>query len=247
MSSVRRPRAACRPRGRRWPGSRARRHALLDAVDDRELARALLELARVALGAPSAPALPTHRDVVERDRGLAREHRQQVAVGFVEAAEGAVDVGVEIAEQLALRDQRRDDARALRRARRRLPARAQARRAGAARLRRATASTHPAGRVASSPCGSSEPREPAGRAVVEHQQHALRAGELRGFVDQELVQLARCEARSAASRCRQAARRALAASTCRPGAERCAWSRPETCVAAARPRRSSRWSSGLFR
>ena len=46
--------------------------------------------------------------VGERDGGLAREHRQQVAVAVVEAAERAVDVGVDVAEQLALHDQRRD-------------------------------------------------------------------------------------------------------------------------------------------
>ena len=39
--------------------------------------------------------------VGQRHRRLAGEHGEQVAVGVVEAAEGAFDVGVEIAEQLA--------------------------------------------------------------------------------------------------------------------------------------------------
>ena len=51
--------------------------------------------------------------VVQRHGGLARQHAEQVAIGVVEAAEDAVDVGVEVAQQLLLRDQRRDDARAL--------------------------------------------------------------------------------------------------------------------------------------
>ena len=51
--------------------------------------------------------------VVQRHGGLRREHAQEVAVGVVEAAERAVDVGVEVAQQPLLRDQRRDEARAL--------------------------------------------------------------------------------------------------------------------------------------
>ena len=84
--------------------SRLAGHALLDAVDDRELVRALLEL-RVRrlqlLGSLRDLLLEPLRPlrVVERDRGLAREHGQQIAVGVVEAAERAVDVGVQIAHE----------------------------------------------------------------------------------------------------------------------------------------------------
>ena len=74
------------------------RHALLDAVDDRELVRALLEqrVGRLQLlGALRDLLLETLRPlrVVERDGGLAREHAEQIAIGVVEAAERAVDVG----------------------------------------------------------------------------------------------------------------------------------------------------------
>ncbi len=91
---------------------------LLDRVDDRELGVALFEVGVRRRQFPRAfldlvlEALRPLR-VVQRDRGLAREHPQQVAVGLTEAPESAVDIDVEIAQQLALRDQRRDDARAL--------------------------------------------------------------------------------------------------------------------------------------
>ena len=51
--------------------------------------------------------------VVERDGGLRGQHRHQIAVGVAEAAEHAVDVGVEEAQQPLLRDQRDDERRAL--------------------------------------------------------------------------------------------------------------------------------------
>ena len=93
-------------------------HPLLDAVDDRELVRALLDdrLRRLQLlGALRDLLLEPLRPlrVVERDGRLAREHAEEIAVGFAEPAERAVDVGVEVAQDLPLRDQRRDDPRAL--------------------------------------------------------------------------------------------------------------------------------------
>ncbi len=51
--------------------------------------------------------------VGQRHAGLAGEKREQIAVGVAEAAERALDVGVEEAEHLVLGQQRRDDARAL--------------------------------------------------------------------------------------------------------------------------------------
>ena len=94
------------------------RHALLDAVDDRELVRALLDerVRRLQLlGALRDLLLESLRPlrVVERHGGLAREHAEEVAIGFAEPSECAVEVGVEVAQDLPLRDQRRDDARAL--------------------------------------------------------------------------------------------------------------------------------------
>ena len=169
------------------------RRALLDAVDHRELARAPFRLrlgaARLgrALGHLGLEARGEAR-VGQRHGGLRREQRQQVAVGVVETAERAVDVGIEIAEQLALRDQRRDQARALvdslrrRRARgagaRTRPARfLEPRRHGLQQRLSVFAARHArAGEL-----------EACGR--VQHEQHASGAQELGGFVDQERVQL----------------------------------------------------------
>ena len=63
----------------------ARGDALLNAVDDRELVRALLELLGT-LGDLLFEALRPLR-IVERDGGLAREHGEEIAVGIVEPAE----------------------------------------------------------------------------------------------------------------------------------------------------------------
>ena len=163
-----------------------RGHALLDAVDQRQFARALLGL-RGALGdlllQPFAEV-----NVGQRHGGLGCEHGQQVAVGLGEAAERTFDVGVEVADQFVLRDQRGDQARALIDRLGALGAVAQARGARAASL--------------------FEPRrhglqkrlfifatrhERAGESPAlwrfEHQQHPFGAAEFGGFVDQELVQL----------------------------------------------------------
>ena len=84
---------------------------LLDRIDDRELGVALLEadVGRLQFRRPLFDfvfeALRPLR-VVERDCSLAGEHPQQGAVGFTKAPECAVDIDVEIAEQLALRDKR---------------------------------------------------------------------------------------------------------------------------------------------
>jgi hypothetical protein len=87
------------------------RYALLDAVDQRQCASPLLQLRR-ALGHGALQVL-LRAHVGQRHRGLRGQHRQQVAVAVVEAAEGAFDVAVQVAQQLALRDQRRDEATAL--------------------------------------------------------------------------------------------------------------------------------------
>jgi hypothetical protein len=73
-----------------------RGHSLLDAVDDRELMGALLELR----GALRDFLLEAFRKahIVERDRCLRREEAEQVAVGIAKAPEHAVDVGVQVAD-----------------------------------------------------------------------------------------------------------------------------------------------------
>src|SRR5215831_11722176 len=76
-----------------------RSHPLLDAVDDGELARALLEprVRRLQFGrALRDLALETlcPLRVVERNRGLAREQAEQVAIRFAKAPEHAVEVGI---------------------------------------------------------------------------------------------------------------------------------------------------------
>ena len=95
-----------------------RREPFLHAVDDRELRGALQELGvgcgkrrRALLDLALQPLRPLR--VVERDRRLVGEHSHHVAVGVVEAAVDAVHVDVEVAQQRALRDERRDDPRAL--------------------------------------------------------------------------------------------------------------------------------------
>ncbi len=75
-----------------------RGHALLDAVDHRQLGSAGCGLLRTG----------------QCTRGLRSERGQHVALWCLEAAEGAVDVGVEEAEHAPLHDQRCHDARALR-------------------------------------------------------------------------------------------------------------------------------------
>ena len=80
------------------------RHALLDAVDQGQLARSLLQLEREPLG---------HTGAGQGYGRLAGKQGQHVAVGGGEAAVAAFDVGVEEAEPLAAGRQRRDDATAL--------------------------------------------------------------------------------------------------------------------------------------
>ena len=92
-----------------------RRHALLDAGDDGELAPALLELG-VALVELARQGL-AHGVAVERRGGGVGERREQFALGAAEAAAGTVDVGIEIAAGGGAGDERRDDARALMRRR----------------------------------------------------------------------------------------------------------------------------------
>ncbi len=162
------------------------RHALLDAVDQRQLAGALLELHR-ALGhlllQPGGEA-----QVGQRDRGLGGEHRQQVAVGVVEAAARAFDVGVHVAQQFLPRDQRGDQARALvRRFLSRGPV-AQARLAGVAGLNQP-------GRDGLEQClrvlTAREQRPGRAQALrcLQQQQNALGAQELGRLVDQERMKI----------------------------------------------------------
>ena len=99
------------PTRSRWPGIPAGRDPALDGVDQRQPVVALLELV-LARGQRALEfcALAAAR---QGGGGLARQRGQQVAVDTVEAAQPAFDVGVEIAEQLALHHQRRDQAGAL--------------------------------------------------------------------------------------------------------------------------------------
>ena len=169
------------------------RHALLDAVDDRELVRALLDqrVGRLQLGRALGDLLleslrPLR--VVERDRRLAREHREEVAVGVVEAAERAVEVRVQVAHQRVARDQRRDDARPLRELRRAFGRVHEARDARARDVgQRGRDVLHDLRRVLAFRHQRTRELRPGGR--LEHQQHAFRAGDLGGLVDQELLQL----------------------------------------------------------
>jgi hypothetical protein len=85
--------------------------ALLDAVDDRELAGALLELGR-ALGDLALQARRRSARLRARRRP-GREHGEQITVAVVEAAESAVDVAVDVTQQLALDDQRDDQVASL--------------------------------------------------------------------------------------------------------------------------------------
>ena len=102
---------------------------LLDRIDHRELGPALFVLLvqapdlgahRLALhgtrrGRRSAPIAAAYAD--ERGRRIGREGSESVALAHGEAAEGSLDVGVDEAEHALARNERGDDARALRRSR----------------------------------------------------------------------------------------------------------------------------------
>ena len=95
-----------------------RGHALLDAGDHRQFAGALLGLRLRGAGLGRALFdLALQRlggtQVQQRHCRLRGQQRQQLRVAVVEAAEGAVDVSVEEAEQLALGQQRHNEAAAL--------------------------------------------------------------------------------------------------------------------------------------
>ncbi len=167
-------------------------HAFLDAVDDGELVRALLDegvRGLQFLGALRDLLLEALRPlgVVECHGGLAREHAQEVAVRFTEPSEGAVEVGVEVAQQLPLRDQRRDDAR---------PLLQFARALGAIRETDRTRPAHvherrrdvPQQRLRILAARHERARQLQAVRRVQHQQHALGAAQFRRFVDQEIVQ-----------------------------------------------------------
>ena len=126
--------------------------------------------------------------VGQRHRGLAGQHGQQVAVGLAEAAEGAFDVGIHMAQQLALRHQRRHQARALILLRRALGAVAQA------WLARGGGVVQPGRHGLQQRCGVlAGGQQRAGdvprAGAFQHQQHALGAAEFGELVDQEVVQL----------------------------------------------------------
>ena len=86
-------------------------HALLNAVDQRQLGGALLECGCL-LGDLGLEILDPVR-MSRRHGGLGCEHCQSIAVAVGEAAESALDVGVEVAEHLLPRHQRSDHATAL--------------------------------------------------------------------------------------------------------------------------------------
>src|SRR6476646_4193829 len=67
--------------------------APMDAVDKSQLGSARVPFGYTPLDRALQPLRPSH--VVERDRGVRSKHRQQVAVGFIEATSVAFDVRVE--------------------------------------------------------------------------------------------------------------------------------------------------------
>ncbi len=152
----------------------------LHTVDDGEFVRALLDDGIRCLqlfGAFGHLLLEALRPlrVVKRHGGLAREHAQKVAVGFAEATECAVEIGVQVTQQLALGDQRRDDAGALIEFRCAIWAVGQAHRAHTVHLqqrgrdllqqpRRVLAARH------------ERACQPRSFRSLQHQQHALGAG-----------------------------------------------------------------------
>jgi hypothetical protein len=146
-----------------------------------------------ALGDLGLEAFPGAQ-VGQCDRGLRRQQRQHIAVGGAEPPGHAVDIGIEIAEQLARRDQRSDQARALVGRRDSFGPMAQARRTRPARglepwrhglqqdlfilaARHARARQHEA------------------RRLFQHEQHPCGTRELAGSVGQERVQLRRAAQR----------------------------------------------------
>ncbi len=171
-----------------------RGHALLDVVDDRQLAGTLLGLRLRCsgfCGAHSHLRFQAGREaqVVQRHGGLRGQHRQQVAVGVIEAAERAFDVGVDETEQAVLRHQRRDQARALVHRCGAFGAVAQAHGAGVARLGKpGLDGTQQRLRVFAARHQRAGDAQPV-RTFIQHQQHALGATEFGHFVDQEIVQL----------------------------------------------------------
>jgi hypothetical protein len=85
-------------------------HRLLDAVDQRQLAGALLGLglgaARLGRAFGHLRFQPAGKTQVgQRHCRLASQHGKQVAVVIAEAAEGPFDVGIQMTEQFALRHQ----------------------------------------------------------------------------------------------------------------------------------------------
>ena len=82
-------------------------HALLDAVDDGELACALLQLGGALGHLAFQPRGEAH--VGERQRRLGRQHAEELHVAVVESAVESVDVGVDEAQKLALREKRHDE------------------------------------------------------------------------------------------------------------------------------------------
>ena len=169
-----------------------RGHTLLDAVDQCQLGGALFGL---GLGAARLMRAFGHlrfqpagkAQVGQRHCGLAGQHGQQVAVGIAEAAEGAFDVGIHVAEQLALCHQRRYQARALVFLRRVLGAVAQARLArGGGFVQPRRHRLQQRGGVLAA--GQQRAGDVARARAFQHQQHALGAAEFGELVDQEVVQ-----------------------------------------------------------
>ena len=160
-------------------------HALLDAIDQRQFARAPLELRR-ALGQLAFQTLLSAQ-VGQRDRRLWGQGGEQVAVAVVQAAEQAFEVGVEIAQQLLLRDERSDQTAALvdvvgafgavpQAGLARAPGLIEPGRDGLQQRIRRFAFWH---------LGAGDVRA-VGR--LQHKQHPLRAQQLGHFLDQEGVQ-----------------------------------------------------------
>ncbi len=166
---------------------------LLHGVDDRQFGGALLErsIGRVQFfGALRDLLFESLRPlrVVECDSRLAGQHAKEVAVGVVEASERTVDVRVEIAQQLFLRDQRRDDPRALLQLRCAFRAIHQAdgaRAAHVSQFRRDVGQQQL--RIFAARNQGTREMQSVGR--LQDQQHAFGTRKFRRFVDQELVQL----------------------------------------------------------
>ena len=186
--------------------------------------------------------------VVQRHGGLAGQHGQQVAVGVVEAAERALDVGVDEAQQPVLRHQRRHQAGALVHGGGAFGAVAQAH---GARVSRASSSQGVMARssaCASSPRGSSEPAmlQPAGVSSTSSTRSAPLSS-VTSSIRKSCSSAAAAQRVQAHAGVDQALERLAQAAGMARWASRCASGSRAAPTRAARPCTISRLTSTLFR